>query len=113
MFRPAEEMHMVRHDDVTTNRPMMTFARVFPFVNQHTGGGFICKNSTPIFCANCDEIDWGLNPNTIETTQMLVHEQELRRVCSARAKKPQPTAAATGKADEELRLNQETHYSVP
>jgi hypothetical protein len=31
MFRPAEEMHMVRHDDVTTNRPTMTFACAFPF----------------------------------------------------------------------------------
>jgi len=71
-------MHMIRHDDVTTDRPTMTFARAFPFVEQHTGGSFMCENISPISCAGGDEIDWGLNPNTIETTQMLVHEQELR-----------------------------------
>ena len=78
-------MHMVRHDDVTTNRPTMTFARVFPFIDQHAGGGFMCENISPISCADCDEINWGLNANTIETTQMLVHEQELRRVCGKEA----------------------------
>jgi hypothetical protein len=55
MFRPAEEMHMVRHDDVTTNRPTMTFARAFPFVDQHAGGGFMCENISPVSCAGCDE----------------------------------------------------------
>jgi len=92
MFRPAEKMHMVRHDDVTTNRPTMTFARAFPFVDQHAGGGFMYENISPVSCAGCDEINWGLDPNTIETTQMLVHGQELRRVCSVTAKE----AAAGG-----------------
>lgn len=104
---------MVRHDDVTTNRPTMTFARAFPFVDHHTSGSFMGENISPISYAGCDEIDWGLNPNTIETTQMLVHEQELRRVCSVTAKKPQPAAAATEKADKESRLNQPTYHSVP
>src|SRR5438132_4615091 len=77
MFRPAKEMHVVRHDNVATNRPTMTFARTLPFFDQHAGSGFMGENVSPISCAYCDKINWWFDPDT--------------------SKEPQPTAAATTK----------------
>src|SRR5712692_2882817 len=79
MFRPAKEMHVVRHDNVATNCPMMTFARTLPFVDQHAGSGFMCENVSPISCAYCDEVNWGFDPDTSKTAQVFVHERESRR----------------------------------
>lgn len=79
MFRPAKEMDVVRHDDVATNCPTMTFARALPFGDQNVGGAFTRKKVPPISCAYCDEINWRFDPNASKAAQMFVHEREARR----------------------------------
>jgi len=34
-FTGAEEMHVIRHDDITTDRPAMPLPRISPFFNQN------------------------------------------------------------------------------
>ena len=34
-FRPAKEMHMIRHDDVAPNRPPMATMRITPFLQEY------------------------------------------------------------------------------
>ena len=86
MFRPAKEMHVVRHDNVATNRPTMTFARTLPFFDQHAGSGFMGENVSPISCAYCDKINWWFDPDTSKTAQMFVHKRESRHRCGIEAK---------------------------
>jgi hypothetical protein len=72
-----KKVHVIRHNDITTDHPTMAFPRMFPFVNQHAGREFRRQSLSPIFCADCNEINRRFNPNKIEATQMFVHDKDL------------------------------------
>lgn len=77
MFGPAKKVHVIGHNDITTDHPTMAFPGAFPFVNQHSCCEFRCQSLSPVFCADCGEINWRFNPNKIEATQMFVHDKDL------------------------------------
>jgi hypothetical protein len=77
MFRPAKEMDMIRHDNVPTNFPTMTFLRALPFSDQHLGRVFVRENVAPISGAYCNEINRRFDPNARKAAQMFMHEQNV------------------------------------
>jgi len=64
---------VIRHDDVTPNRPPVAIASGLPFLDQNRGGLFASKDRLPEFGAGREEIDRLLDPNPLKTPQMLVH----------------------------------------
>ena len=77
MFGPAKKVHVIGHNDITTDHPTMAFPRAFPFANQPSCHEFRGQSLLPIFCADCDEVNRRFNPNKIEATEMFVHDQDL------------------------------------
>jgi hypothetical protein len=84
-------MHVVRHDNVATNRPTMTFAHTLPFFDQHAGSGFMGENVSPISCAYCDEINWGFDPARVRRRRCSCTNENLDTVVGSRQR-----AAADG-----------------
>src|SRR5881296_2023656 len=62
-FRPAKEMHVIRHDDVASNRPAMVIMRAEPFI-AHYGCNFICcEDRSSSQGAGSDEINGVIDPD--------------------------------------------------
>jgi hypothetical protein len=56
-FRPAKEMHMIRHDDIAPDHPAMAVMRIAPFIADD-GCDFICgQNRSSSQGAGRDEIN--------------------------------------------------------
>jgi hypothetical protein len=64
-FRPAEEMHMIRHDNVPTNGPSMSFMSRAPFVNENLGAVVVGQNRLPMANARCHKINWSIDQNAV------------------------------------------------
>jgi hypothetical protein len=72
-FRPAKEMHMIRHDDIAPNRPAVAIMRVAPFI-AHYGCNFICRQDrSSSERAGGDEINGLIDPDAFKSTQMFMH----------------------------------------
>ena len=72
-FARTEEVHVIRHDDITADRPAMSAACVLPFLNQNCSR--LCRRKNwPMFrCAGRDEVDGLIDPNSIESAQVTMH----------------------------------------
>jgi hypothetical protein len=63
-FRCAKEMNVVWHDDVTANRPAVTFACGGPLADQYLCDFFAREDYLPPTGARRDEVDRIVNPNS-------------------------------------------------
>ena len=108
MFGPTKKVHVIGHNDITTDHPKIVFPRALPFVNQHSCREFRGQSLSPIFRADCDEINRRFNPNKIEATQMFVHDKNLDVIgIMCRDKE----AAADGSGYNETTLIPTPHHS--
>src|SRR6266566_5704504 len=75
----TEEVHMIRHDDITPDRPAVVFACPLPFVDQNLYHFFRDKNRPPFESARGNEINRRIDPDALEPAEMLMH-----RICCSR-----------------------------
>ena len=66
-------MHVIRHDHIPTHSPAMTISRRKPFAGQNVRNFNSRENSVSIFRARRYEVNWLIDPNTFEPSQMLMH----------------------------------------
>jgi hypothetical protein len=71
----AEEMDMIRHDHVTANCPAMTLVCRAPFVDQNSCDSLRRENCLPTISTRRDEIDRVLNPDPLQSFEVLVHAE--------------------------------------
>src|SRR5436853_985040 len=76
-FRPTEEMHVVRHDDIASDNPPRTVVRQSPFLRKNSGYTLFCQDFLTIFRADRHEVNRRLNPNPIQSAKMLGHRRKL------------------------------------
>src|SRR5213080_3418797 len=62
----TEEVNMIRHDDITPDRPAVAFARLLPFVDQNLCHFFRDENR-PSFESTCrNEVNRPIDPDAFE-----------------------------------------------
>jgi len=93
-------MNVIRHDHVPAHSPAVTISRPKPFVRQNVCDVISCKDSTSILRACRDEINRLVDPNTVESSQMLMHRclLQLGSLTPAKGKqnyRPRSATAAT------------------
>ena len=66
-------MNMIGHDDVSPNSPAMTAVIRSPLVHKNAGCFVLSKNRLSVIDARGDIIEWKIDPNAFESSQMLVH----------------------------------------
>jgi len=79
-FRRTEKMHVIGHDDVRTNCPLMSLTCLAQFVYQNLSYDISHQDRAASKRTDRDEIDWKLNAYAIETLQMFVHANPLVEV---------------------------------
>ena len=66
----AKEMHVVRHDDVSTDKPAVAFPGRLPFAPQNTQSGWRGQDGTTVAGAGGDEVDGLGQANPPQALQM-------------------------------------------
>jgi len=76
-LRSAKEMHMIRHDHISTHGLAMSFMRGSPFLNENLRCAIARENRPAVLRASCDEINRRINPDALQSPQMLMHGASL------------------------------------
>ena len=72
VFGPAEEVNVIRHDDIAAHCPAMPIPRHSPFTNQDSGYISSSENRATVMCAGGDEVDRRIDPDAVQAPQMPV-----------------------------------------
>jgi len=67
-------MHMVGHYDVPAKRPTVSIRSCAPFVDENFGNIIASEKWLSITSARCNKINWRIDPDALESSQVLVHK---------------------------------------
>ena len=66
-------MNMIGHNDVPANSPTMSIMSRTPLLQENFGDVVASKNRLSIVSARCHKIDRSVDPNALQSSQMVVH----------------------------------------
>jgi hypothetical protein len=97
-------MYVIRHNDVPANGPTVSLVSRPPFVDQNVGDLVASKKLPASFRARCHKINRGIDPNALQSSQMLAHVAvvaagvDLGNLRWEPRERPRSAPAATGSA---------------